>query len=436
MIVRRFLLWARTASVAERADGVGALARAYLYSSLSVSDRRDAEAALTSLLDDPSPVVRRSLADALGSAMDTPRHIAVALANDQSDIAAIVLARSPVLGDADMIDIAAGGDVLAQTAIAIRPGLSASVSAALAEIGEIDAILALAGNHSADIPEFSLLRMIERHGEDGAVREALFGRPDLPVGVRQALAVALSRSLSAFAVGQGWLAKERGERITREARERATVALAVEDLDETPDLVTHLRKTEQLTPALILRALMSGAVEFVEAVFADLTDMPQSRVSALLNDRRGSGFSAIYRRSGLPGALAPAFRAAFAAVQERKSSGETSPHHLSRRIVERVIVACEGLPLEEAGKLMAMLRRFEAEAAREEARDMAERMADDAALETLLEIDPDALMLHGPADNDSLAARDEPAAGDPPFLDYPDLDEEDRRMREAGLMVA
>jgi uncharacterized protein (DUF2336 family) len=421
MIVRRFLLWARMASVAERADGASALARAYLYSQLSAEDRSDADAALTALLDDPSPLVRRALADALGSALDAPRHIVVALANDQSDVSSIVLARSPVISDADLIDCAATGDDLAQTAIAIRPGLSAGVSAALAEVGASDAMIALADNHSATIPDFSFLRMIERHGDDGRLREALAMRRDLPIGARQALAVAVAQTLSRFAVGCGWLSHERSERVTREAKERATISLTAHDIEEAQDLVDHLRSSAQLTPALILRALLSGATTFVEAAFADLSDMPLSRVAGLLADPRGAGFAAVYRKTSLPAPLAPAFRAAFEALHRRGFAADQHDQpRLSRAVVEHVITACDKLPVEEAGRLVAMLRRFESEAAREDARVRADRMADQAALETLLEIDPEGLLLHDEAVND-----DEPLE--------PGYDDEDTSDLEAAF---
>lgn len=313
MIVRRFLLWTRMASAAERAEGASALARAYLYSPLSHEDRREADTALTALLDDPSPLVRRALADAFGGALDAPRHIVVALANDQSDVASIVLARSPVLSDADLIDCAAIGDEVAQTAVAIRPGLSAGVAAALAEVAGLDALIALADNAGAEIPEFSVLRMIERHGTDGRLREALGNRRDLPVGARQALMVALAQSLSHFASGTGWLTSERSERVTREARERATVSLATTDREAAEALAEHLRDSGQLTPALLLRALLSGAMPFVEAAFADLADQSPTRVAGLLGDPRGAGFLALYRKASLPPSLMPAFRAAFEA---------------------------------------------------------------------------------------------------------------------------
>jgi hypothetical protein len=62
-------------------------------------------------------------------------------------------------------------------------------------------------------------------------------------------------------------------------------------------------------------------------------------------------------------------------------------------MIERVLSACDALPAEEAGKLMALLRRFEAEAARDEARLVAEALADEAALEAVLEHAPEALTL-------------------------------------------
>ena len=72
MIVREFLQWLRTASAGERADGASALARAYLFSPLSLDDRAAAEGAMLMLLDDPSPLVRRALAEAFASSQAAP----------------------------------------------------------------------------------------------------------------------------------------------------------------------------------------------------------------------------------------------------------------------------------------------------------------------------------------------------------------------------
>jgi uncharacterized protein (DUF2336 family) len=120
MIVRQFLQWVRTAEATDRAEASSALARAYLYSDLSDDDRAAAEGAMILLLDDPSPLVRYALADALAVSADAPAAVVHALINDQPDIATIVLERSPLLLDSDLVDAVAVGGAEMQCSIARR----------------------------------------------------------------------------------------------------------------------------------------------------------------------------------------------------------------------------------------------------------------------------------------------------------------------------
>ncbi len=377
MLVRKFMLWVGQVSATERAEGAGALARAYLYSDLPESEQCDAEVALFSMLDDPSPIVRKSIAEAFASAIDAPRGIVLALANDQSAISSIVLARSPLLSDAELIDCASVGDAFAQAAIALRPRLSASVSAALAEIGSREALIALAVNLGADIPEFSLRRMVERFGTHGEVREALLSRPQISPALRAVLVSLTADALAHLVTARAWLSPERAERITREARESANIMISAEsvrDADYTGacELVAFLRKSGQLTAGLLLRSLLSGHTALFEAALCELSAMPGKRVAGLVREFRGSGFAALYSRAGLPARLLPAFTAALEAQDEIGFAGESCHTvRLSRTIVERVLTACEELEQGEADSLLALLRRFEAEALREEARVLA-----------------------------------------------------------------
>jgi uncharacterized protein (DUF2336 family) len=147
-----------------------------------------------------------------------------------------------------------------------------------------------------------------------------------------------------------------------EAREKTTVVLssAAADVADVQRLVAHLRRSAQLTPALMLRAILSCNLTFAEAALADLTGLSMRRVAGPMQDARSAGFAALYRRAGLPGSLKLAFETALLALRE-VAPGE--PHatgaHLSRRMIERVLSACAELPLEETGKLTALLRRFE-----------------------------------------------------------------------------
>ncbi len=208
-IVRRFLAWAQRADAEGRAEAASALARAYLYSDLGAQARAEAALGLTAVLDDPSALVRRALAEAFASAAEAPRHIVLALACDQSEVASVVLARSPALTDAELVDCAAVGDVAAQTALARRPRLSPGVAAALAEIGRREAVLALADNLEADLPASALWRIFERFGEDAEAREALLSRAWLPPALRNELAAATARALADFAARCDWLSPER-----------------------------------------------------------------------------------------------------------------------------------------------------------------------------------------------------------------------------------
>ncbi|MHA1560057.1 MAG: DUF2336 domain-containing protein, partial [Alphaproteobacteria bacterium] len=99
MDVRDFLVWNKGASASLRAEAAAAAAKAYLYSNMEDDVRDGLDTALTVLLDDPAPVVRSALADALMNSAKAPRHIILALANDQPEISTTVLSRSPVLVD-------------------------------------------------------------------------------------------------------------------------------------------------------------------------------------------------------------------------------------------------------------------------------------------------------------------------------------------------
>ncbi len=386
MIVRHFLQWAQTASAARRAEGAGALARAYLYSDMAPETRHAARIALTSLLDDPSPVVRRALADNFASALDAPHSIVSALACDQSDIAAPILSRSPLLSEAELIDCAAIGDAFSQSAIALRARVPAGVAAALAEVGAREAAISLSVNPGADLPEFSMRRMIERFGDDGEMREALLSRPLLPATIRNDLVNATASSLAAFVVDCAWLSAERAERLSREARDQANVVIVAETAERdgrsgVRDLVAHLRASGQLTASLALRALLSGNHDLFEAALVELSGLREDKVAGLLHDFRGAGFAALYAKAGLPAKFLPAFRAALEA--QREFSGihaQGGDARLSLVMIERVLTACDEISGGELDKLMALLRRFEMEAAREEARAAAPLLASDMDL--------------------------------------------------------
>ena len=370
MIVRQFLQWVRRASPGERAEATSALARAYLHSDLSPDDLAAAEGAMIMLLDDPSPLVRRALAEVFASAQKAPRVVVHALAADQPEVALPVLARSPLLSEDDLVDLIATGHPEAQMAIAGRAMLARPLAAAIAEVGSAQACLALLENPDADIAPFSIDRIVERFGHLAAIREPLVARDDLPMATRQALLAKLSQTLAGFVAGRQWMGSEHAEYAAREACEKATVALAAETpYEEVGALVQHLRASGQLTAGMILRALLSGNVVLFEEALAELSGLSLDRVTSYIHDKNISGLTALYRKAGLPDQAYPAFRAAIAAMRKGALVGEHGEvARLKRRMVEHVLEACAAERGQDLASLMALLRRFAVEAAREEAR--------------------------------------------------------------------
>ena len=378
MIIRQFLALTQDASAGRRAEATAALARAYLYGNLAPDAAWEAKTALLALLDDPSPLVRRALAEVCAASARTPRPLVVALACDVPEVAGPVLAHSPVLTDADLVDAAALGDEPVRAVIARRHHLSHAVCGALAEIGELDTLLALAENPTARMTAGRLLRMVERRGDEPALREALLARTDLPPEVRHAIGLAVAQALSTFVSGRGWLGPARCERIEREAGESAALdACAGAGAAATARLVRHLRATRRLNAGLILRAVLSGRCAFAEAALADLSGLDHAAVARAMREPRG--MADLHARAGLPAALLPAMQAALSAWREAEE-GATSLRGagLSRRMIERAITACEDMPAPEMHAVLALLTRYETEAARDEAREAARAIIEEA----------------------------------------------------------
>lgn len=300
VVVSHFLKWIYTAKVSERAAAASALARAYINAELPFEDRCAAEAALTLLLDDASSKVRLALAEALSMSHHAPLQIISALASDQPEVAALVLARSPLLTDADLIDRVAAGHKATQKLIADRPVVSMAVAAAIAEIGEPEACAALLANDGADIASLSFRRMAERHGHIAHLREAMVTDSRLPADCRHMLLVKLGETLKGSPLVMALMGAARAERVTRDACVKASVRL-VEGTrtEEHGALIEHLRLRGDLTASFIIRTIAHGKVDFFGSTLVALSQQSEQRVRALLAGGQDVALQALFRSAGL-----------------------------------------------------------------------------------------------------------------------------------------
>ena len=371
MIVEQFIHWVITATPEKRAKATQALARAFLRSDFEPEDMDAAEAAMTFLLDDPHTSVRMALAEVLGGAENAPRHIILGLLDDVEEIGALIAARSPILIDSELVDIIAIRELTFQRAVAGRRPLSVGVSAAIAEVSSYEVCLLLLENTHADILPSALLRLTERFGDDFKMQQLLLEDQRLPIAARQMIVATLSDELCRHAVNESHMDNEQAEEVAREARDRATLTLA-RDIDdsEVPDLLLHLRDTEQLTTVLMLRAICAGQISFFVEALALLSAVDSSRVMALLKDNSNKGLYTLYIKAGLPEEAYPAFSIAFEVyMEEGEVLDSTDQYRFTRIMIERVLDRYRGQQFDGVGELLAMLRRFASETARDAARN-------------------------------------------------------------------
>lgn len=374
MVVGHFLKWAETAPASARAAAAAALARAYCGAALSFEDRCATEAALTLLLDDPSAKVRAAMADALSMSRHAPPQVIAALAADQPDVAAAVIARSPLLSDGDLVDRVAIGGVAIQLLVARRPSVSMSVSAALAEIGEAEACRALLGNDGAAVAGVSLRRITERFAHLPAIREALVADPRLPPECRHMLVLALGQAFRQSPLVTALIGAGRTERVLRDACVKSSLTLIeATDPAEHPALVEHLRLQGELTSAFVLRTVALGRIDFFGAALAALSGQALPRVRSLLAGGQDGALFALFGRAGLAASTHPVIGRALKIWREvalgRRVAGV-------QEVSFAMLEALGGLHAES--QLATLLKSIHFEALRENARAHARAVAEAA----------------------------------------------------------
>lgn len=371
MIIQAFLRWVETAKAGDRVRAASALGRAYSASQMINIDRHAAEMAMTFLLDDPSPRVRLSLAEALAGSPTAPRTIVLSLAQDQPEIAGAVILRSPVLTDADLVDLAARGTAETRALIALRPFVSRSVVAALAEIGGEEDILVLLDNVNACFSGRSLKRICERLGHLAEIRNRLLDRDDLPAAARHALVEQVGAALSCFGLVRQTIGSTRIERVTREACDVATVKIAeAVDAAEMPALVEHLRVDGRLTPVFLMHALCTGKIDFFAAAIVNLSGCAEKRVRSILADGRMHAIRALFESAGLGRDISALFVDATLMWREQMKCGDADgPTSISTRLVRKFRDGES--PLTASGGLLDLVEKLSIAEQRQSARSYA-----------------------------------------------------------------
>jgi len=207
-----------------------------------------------------------------------------------------------------LVDLVGIGNVFCHLSLASSPALTAPVAAALSEIDDRDVSLVLLLNKEITIPDFSLLRMLERCGTDAEVMLALEERDDSNPSIWKALLAARLK----------WIAARSDQTTTQETR--IITLLWSSPASMRRHYVEALAQLNQITPTLLFQAFRSGATEVAIALLAKSSSLPSQAIEYALNTRNPGLIRSIARKAGLADILADDLIEAIDAINDPQPS--------------------------------------------------------------------------------------------------------------------
>ncbi len=306
-----------------RGETAARVSRSFDPRRLNEVERRLAQEVLQLFARDAEVRVRHALSDALKSNPDVPHSLAIKLARDVAEVAMPMLEVSEVLSDDDLLDIVRAYSSEHQAAIARRTQVSEIVAEALVDHGDEIVVGTLMGNEGAAVNERAFHRALNRFGTSEQVTTPMVGRVKLPVSVAERLVTLVSDQLLRRLATRHELPPSLAADLLLEVRERAVSGLLGEGEDhlDVVDLVETLQHRKLLTPALAVRALCAGDVEFFDVAIAVLAGLPRDNAEQLIHDAGRRGLKALWENAGLPPQLLAIAQIAIDTVLETHYDG-------------------------------------------------------------------------------------------------------------------
>ena len=284
---------------------------ARLLPELSAGDLRLSDSLVVETLEllsqDQATRVRGVLAKTLKDLEAAPPSVIQRLARDEEAVVACpVLEFSPILSEADLLEIIAETGVSAKlTAISRRDGLGARVSDAIAASDDEGAIAALLSNHGAQIREETLDQLVERARGVTDWHAPLVHRPHLSANTAHKLASFVAHNLLDRLRQREGLDAETLRAVDEELQRRLQSEAPEDDGDDaTAEQVAAMFAAGELNEGVLVEALLTGDRAFLRHAFARLADLPTKVIEKILIGGSAKGQTALVWRAGLTMAFA------------------------------------------------------------------------------------------------------------------------------------
>ena len=234
--------------------------------------------------------IRKALAERLAHADWAPPALVNVLALDEIEIAAPILASSPVLQDDDLLKILIEASLDHQVAVARRPQISGRIADAVIERGIPAVLTALATNRTAQISGEGFRRLVDHSRRIAALRGPLSRHPRLTEALAEQMyhwvGSALRESISdRFQVDErklGAAVYDAVEGVLRKAQPKEILPDTPEREEMERRLVAKLQAAGQLKPAMLIRAAREHRLSLVVHGLAALSGFTVKQIRQAL----------------------------------------------------------------------------------------------------------------------------------------------------------
>ena len=239
---------------------------------------------LECLARDATVRVRAILAEEIKYLDCIPRDIVLRLAQDlETVVSAPILEYSPLLSDADLIEIVACGQVQeVLVAIASRKPVSEPVSARLVQSLNVPAVAALLVNPDAKIRKATMDQIIDRIEEVSAWQLPLALRADLSARAIRRIGSLVGASILERLAARNDLSDTTRIYLNRELRARLAEATVEQGGVSAADTVAEAQKDGRLDGEFVEKAAQSGQREVVVLALAQLANVNEQTVKKIL----------------------------------------------------------------------------------------------------------------------------------------------------------
>lgn len=243
--------------------------------------------------------VRKRLSESLADATDAPLALIRLLADDEIEVAYPVLSRSPVLCDADLIEIVQHRALEHQLAIAMRYSVSEDVSAALVTYGRPSIIETLLRNENARLSQATLAYLVEESRRVDSFREPLLRRSELGPDLAKRMFLWVSDALRDFIVDHFALDEATVDELLKKAAADQLDTAAATERSSSEKLADALQENGKITPDMLVDAMAQGEINLFVSLFGRVTGLPRDLVMQLLFDAKGEGLAVACKGMGL-----------------------------------------------------------------------------------------------------------------------------------------